>query len=194
MDINRQHPLGQIAGYNSLSMLEALIPYVDYSLKLPLALFIKFNEMKLIIRTFQNKEALQQSGLHNPNSSPYDLLGALTGISPEMLQMLVNLSQNGSFPFPPESNFNEKGPPPDSSMPDFSVLSDLLHNNENAPDSFGSQFGNFDSQINNTSSQFSNFDTQSDNFDAQIDNIFAQYDYDVEHSMIDNCETPFNKT
>jgi hypothetical protein len=172
MDINRQHPLGQIAGYNSLSMLESLIPYVDYSLKLPLALFIKFNEIKLIIRTFQNKDAMLQSGLHNPNSSPYDLLGALTGISPEMLQMLLNLSQNGSFPFPPESNFNENGPPPDSSMPDFSVLSDLLHNNENMPD-------------------FSN--AQTDNFDAQIDNLFAQYDYDVEHSMIDNCETPSSK-
>jgi hypothetical protein len=162
MDINKQHPFGQIAGYNSLSMLEALIPYVDYSLKLPLALFIKFNEIKLIIHTFQNKDAMLQSGLHNPDSSPYDLLGALTGISPEMLQMLVNLSQSGSFPFSPESNFSENGMPPNSSMPDFSVLSDLLHNNENAPDSSN---------------------TQVDNFDAQIDNLFAQYDYDVDHSI-----------
>ncbi|MDO5156835.1 MAG: hypothetical protein Q4D51_12815 [Eubacteriales bacterium] len=96
MPYNHQHPFQQISGYNSFSMLESLIPFVDYSLKLPLALFIKFNEIKLIIQTFQNQDLLCQIGLHNESSKPTDMLYALTGIPPEVFDLLQNMSEKGN--------------------------------------------------------------------------------------------------
>lgn len=90
MDFKQQHPLEKINGYNNLSMLEAFIPFVDYSLKLPLALFIKFNEIKLIIQTFQNHDLLENIGLHHASSKPTDFLCALTGMPPELFELLFN--------------------------------------------------------------------------------------------------------
>lgn len=89
MNDNTRHPFAKIAGYNNLSMLESLIPFVDNSLKLPLALFIKISELQLIIRTLQNPEDVLRYGLHNTNHRPSDLLGALTGISPELIDLLL---------------------------------------------------------------------------------------------------------
>lgn len=124
MDYNKQHPLSQITGSSSLSMLEMLIPYVDYPFKLPLALFIKFHEIRLIINTLQNADMIEQFSLHNTNNSPADMLASFTGISPDMLQMLMGMAENG-FPgmnpeFSPETqnpfpSFGMGGfPPPDS--------------------------------------------------------------------------------
>ena len=103
MDYNKQHPLSQITCGNSLSMLEMLIPYVDYPFKLPLALLIKFAEIRMIINAFQNIDLIEHFGLHNPNNNPMDMLGALTGIPPDMLHMLMSMSETGfsgmDFPF-----------------------------------------------------------------------------------------------
>ena len=97
MDYNKQHPLSQVTASNSLSILEMLIPYVDYPFKLPLALLIKFNEIRIIINTFHDPELMKQLGLHNTNSSMTDILASMTGISPDMLRMLMNMTEYG-FP------------------------------------------------------------------------------------------------
>ena len=49
MEQTKRHPLECITNQSGLSMLECLIPFVDYPLKLPLALFIKFNEIRMIM-------------------------------------------------------------------------------------------------------------------------------------------------
>lgn len=110
MDHNQQHPLAQLTCGNSLSMLEMLIPYVDYPFKLPLALFIKFNEMRIIINTLQNMELINRYGLHHAGSSPMDMLSSLTGISPDMLQMLMSMSENSFFGTGAEPPFGTQNP------------------------------------------------------------------------------------
>lgn len=92
MDQTNRHPLDCITSQSGLSMLECLIPLVDYPLKLPLALFIKFNEILMIINTFQSMDSLKAFGLDATANSPTDLLCALTGISPDMINLFMNTS------------------------------------------------------------------------------------------------------
>ncbi|MGN0439072.1 MAG: hypothetical protein ACI4F4_11150 [Lachnospiraceae bacterium] len=73
-------------------MLECLIPFVDYPLKLPLALFIKFNEIRLIMEAFQSLDAITALGLHNSTNSPTDMLCALTGMNKDMLNLIMTMT------------------------------------------------------------------------------------------------------
>ena len=61
-------------------MLEALIPFVDYPMKLPLALLIKANEIRLIIHAFHSLDYLSKIGLHNSSKDPIDMISSFTGI------------------------------------------------------------------------------------------------------------------
>lgn len=96
MDLKNRHPLNAIDGYENLSMLEALIPFVDYQLKLPLALFIKFNEVRLIIKCFQSPHNLTRLGLHCATTEPWDMICALTGMSPEVVKMMMSMMDGGN--------------------------------------------------------------------------------------------------
>ena len=88
MDFTSRRPFSAIEGYDHYSMLEMLIPFVEPSLKLPLALFIKYNETKLIMHAFQSTENLIRLGLHNPSSDPLDIVCTMTGMSKEMFTTL----------------------------------------------------------------------------------------------------------
>ena len=96
MDLKNRHPLNAIDGYESLSMLEALIPFVDYPLKMPLALFIKFSEIRLIIKFFQSNNNLIPMGLHYDNTDPMDMIGSLTGMSPDVIKMMFSMIDGGN--------------------------------------------------------------------------------------------------
>ena len=68
------HPLDHIYPNNSLILLEALIPYVDPALRLPLALLIKFQEIQFILNTFNNPVAMKACGFDNVPANPQDML------------------------------------------------------------------------------------------------------------------------
>ncbi len=115
MELNNHHPLGAITNRGNLSMLEALIPFVEYPLKLPLALFIKFTEIRMIISAFQSLDNLSRLGLHNISNNPMDMLCSLTGIPADTLNMLFSMMENSGS----------------SLSPDF--LSGLMGNTPNPP-------------------------------------------------------------
>ena len=95
MESKNPHPLESITKQSGLSMLEAMIPFVEYPWKLPLALFIKFQEIKLILHAFQSLEHLSKIGLHKEASTPLDLICSLTGMNPQMANMLLTFSDLG---------------------------------------------------------------------------------------------------
>lgn len=109
MEPTNRHPLECITNKSGLSMLECLIPYVDYPLKLPLALFIKFNEIRMIINAFQSFESIAGLGLNAASNSPTDMLCALTGMSPDMINAIMSMSSNRASPFSPDQLFNLSG-------------------------------------------------------------------------------------
>lgn len=102
MEPTNRHPLDCITNQSGLSMLECLIPFVDYPLKLPLALFIKFNEIRMIINAFHSFDSISSLGLNATSNSPTDMLCALTGISPEMMNMLMSMTSGGNGGISPD--------------------------------------------------------------------------------------------
>lgn len=73
----QHHFLDTIYPNNSLLMLEAMIPYVDSSLKLPLALLIKIQEIQLIIQVLNNPARMEACGLNRSSNNSEELLSAL---------------------------------------------------------------------------------------------------------------------
>ncbi len=177
MERNNRHPLEPITNSQSLSMLESLIPFVDYPLKLPLALFIKFSEIKLIINAFRSLENLSRFGLHRETNNSTDILCALTGMSPEMMQMLFSLTENLGDSINPDifSGLSGKNPI------DFNHIADMMKNpfpssgNSPEPHSSSESPPPLKHKHSAESSDFSP-DNREDNFDLHIQNILAEYD------------------
>lgn len=196
MDFKNRHPLNAIEGYESLSMLEALIPFVDYSLKLPLALFLKFSETRLIIKCFQSNNNLVRLGLHNPCNSPLEMICSFTGMSPDMLKMLFSMMDGGSnsmfsnlFNHTPDINTCKSD---DDTMAFGSNFSFSPEDISKAMNMFQSMQSGFDNQDNNASLHHSNASEvhHSDDFEHNIQQLFTEYDL----AQAENYDSTYNNT
>ena len=166
-----RHPLNVITNNNPMSMLEALIPFVDYSMKLPLALLIKANEIMLIMRAFQSLDYLSRIGLHNPSKDPMDMLGSLTGMSSEMLKVVMSMMNNQDATGNSDLLSSLMGggqPPPDVSSL-FSHMSTDSHPGTTPP------FTN-DTPPSPESSTYSTPPDETTSFDDRIQQILSEYD------------------
>lgn len=160
MEFHSNHPLENITRNNPYSILEALIPFVDYPMKLPLALLVKYQEVRLILNAFQSADTLSKYGLHNSSTDPMDMMANIMGVSPEMLKTLMSIMETQ------KSNYNSSSETMNSS------------NNNTSPTDYVNLFSNIknsvsDNDIRNTSPS-DNF--QLDSLDENIKNIFAEYD------------------
>lgn len=169
MEQNNRHPLEAITNSNSLSMLESLIPFVEYPLKLPLALLIKFNEIRLIINAFRSLDNLTRLGLHSISRDPMDMLFSLTGIPPEMLKMLFSMMENSNDPLSPDILSGLTG----NTSPDMSNIASLFQ-------SFSSntEKNNINSSPHTDNHANTNMPAayENEDFDRNIQNILAEYD------------------
>ena len=77
------NPLSLLCGNQNLEMLEAAIPYVGSNLVVPLALFIKVNEMNHLLRNVRNTENLSACGLDKSQKNPEALLHAMQEKAPK---------------------------------------------------------------------------------------------------------------
>lgn len=169
--INR-HPLEAITCRSSLSMLEALIPFVDYSLKFPLALFIKLDEIRLISEVFRSHHLIHKYGLHNPNNDVMDIICSLTGMSPDMLKMMMSMMDNMGDSFSPEMLSGLMG----NSNMDFSNITSMFGQNADIK-AASTPENNFTNSNPFSSNKFTDSQSPSnDNFEQNIQNILAQYD------------------
>lgn len=73
------HPLDNLIDDDRLFLMEALIPFVDYKLKAPLAMYIKINELMCILRTLQSPANLDICGMNRDIHNQDDILDALSG-------------------------------------------------------------------------------------------------------------------
>ena len=166
-------------------MLEALIPFVEYPLKLPLALFIKFSEVKLIINAFRSLETLNRFGLNAASGNPTDILCALTGIPPDTLKMLMSLSEtmNGSS-FSPEMLSGLSG----QSGMDFSNIAAVLGqlNAQSANQTTSHSYDEAAKSI--THSPDETRQNMSHSFDEAIQKILSDYDMSQAESYLSESE------
>lgn len=187
MESLNRHPLESITKREDLSMLELLIPFVDYPLKLPLALFIKLNEILLIVNAFRSSDTIERLGLHSASRDPMQIIGSLTGISPEMLQLLFSFANTAmdSDSFSPEVWSALSG----NSTLNVSELANLFHQSVSFPDNpaFKKQTETTNTNTANETGLSSTLDSISDpdisdpqqknaNFESNIQKILADYD------------------
>lgn len=77
MNQHFQHPLDTIYNDNSLLLLEAMIPYVDSSLKLPLALLIKMQELQILTWILQSPARTDACGLNKATENTEQMMTML---------------------------------------------------------------------------------------------------------------------
>ncbi|MBQ4057991.1 MAG: hypothetical protein IJD40_03545 [Lachnospiraceae bacterium] len=176
MDFKNRHPLNAIDGYENLSMLEVLIPFVEPSLKLPLALFIKFSEIRLIIQCFRSIDNLTRLGLHNVTSDPMDMICALTGMSPDLLKTIFSMMDGNNNMFSDLFNNTDNSCGSsnnyDCSSNNLSNMMNLFQNMQSQTSANTSENTNHNN--NSPTHQFSSDCTN--DFEQNIQNILAQYD------------------
>ncbi|MGN0368823.1 MAG: hypothetical protein ACI4EK_08585 [Wujia sp.] len=117
------HPLDCLVKDDSLFILEALIPFVDYAYKKPLILLIKYLETKAILDCFDHPDYIFEHGFdcHPQNSQEFirDMCRFLPGgyadnirnmqKTMQMMQAMQNLQ--GFDSFKPEANSSNKEAP-----------------------------------------------------------------------------------
>lgn len=81
--LNRTHPLDILIPDNSLSLLEALVPFVDYSLKKPLVLFIKYRELTAIMQSLNNIEYISNCGFNCKPKNNDDFISNILKFMPD---------------------------------------------------------------------------------------------------------------
>ena len=72
-----QHPLDNIYPNNSLFLLEAMIPYLDASFQLPIALLIKVHEFRMLVEFFHNPTQMESCGFNRSQCGNEELLSML---------------------------------------------------------------------------------------------------------------------
>lgn len=88
------HPLDRLINNNSFSMLEALVPFVDYPYKKMLVLFIKYKEIVAIINCFNDRDLIAKRGFDCHPKSTEDFLADLCKLLPSQYSSnLQNIKQ-----------------------------------------------------------------------------------------------------
>lgn len=90
-----QHPLDNLYPNNSLFLLEAMIPYLDPSFQLPIALLIKLQELRTLVQFFRNPSRMESFGFNRSSCGNEELMSALCqtmGINlPEQMANMQNM-------------------------------------------------------------------------------------------------------
>lgn len=97
-----KHLLDNLYPDNHLLLLETIIPYVDPSMQLPLALYIKFQEIQFIISAFRNPGRLSSCGFYPGQVSNEDLLQTLS----QSMGVDLNMYKNSFSADPSEQPYD----------------------------------------------------------------------------------------
>ncbi len=119
MDNNRFHPLDILVADNSISMLETLVPFVEFPFKKLLVFYIKYRELTAIINSLNNRDFLKSCGFDCHPKTTEDMICDMCKFMPgnmvgnikqmqqvfSMMQMMNQDNQSASM----ASMFGESG-------------------------------------------------------------------------------------
>ncbi len=136
-----QHPLDNLYPNNSLFLLEAMIPYLDPSFQLPIALLIKLQELRTLVQFFHNPSRMESFGFNRSSCGNEELMSALCqtmGINlPEQMANMQNMQNMmnlaGSMNLSPQM---APSPPAGSDIIPGSFRTDAFQPDSFQPDSF----------------------------------------------------------
>ncbi len=82
MNNQRPHPLDNLISDNSLFMLEAMVPFVDYQFKKPLVFLIKYRELQSILQSLNDRSFLSSCGFDCKPKSTEDMIMQMCNFMP----------------------------------------------------------------------------------------------------------------
>ena len=83
MNQGLSHPLDKLINDNSLIMLEAMVPFVDFKMKRFLIIYIKYRELSLLLNSLNNEQYVNICGFNCSDCSGEDMLQKLCAIMPQ---------------------------------------------------------------------------------------------------------------
>ena len=93
---NDSNPLEKFLQNDELTMLESALPYITQSMRKPLALYIKLQEVRHIMTNFDKEEVLSACGFEQNNADPESMLRAMKlasgGKTPQIDSILNTLN------------------------------------------------------------------------------------------------------
>lgn len=78
----RPHPLDNLISDNSLFLLEAMVPFVEYPYKKPLILFIKYRELSAILQGLDDPKHLSECGFDCHPKNTEDMINSMCQFLP----------------------------------------------------------------------------------------------------------------
>lgn len=114
-NFGRVHPLDKLINDDSLFLLEAMVPFVDYQYKLPLIFFIKYRELTMIMQRMNDRNYVSECGFDCHPKSQEEMLGSMLSFMPgdyantfkQMKQMMSMMDMMNSMPKQPP-DYNEQ--------------------------------------------------------------------------------------
>ncbi len=88
--IQRIHPLDKLIKDDSLFMLEALVPFVDYRFKKLLILYIKYKEISAILDSFSKPGYISECGFDCHPKSTEDFISDICNFLPSDFSSMIN--------------------------------------------------------------------------------------------------------
>lgn len=92
MQIPHSHPLDKLINDDRLFLLEAILPFIDSPMRMPLALYLKTTELKLIMNALNNKNYINQCDFNRNINNQDDVLNSLSQCGfPDIASQMKNL-------------------------------------------------------------------------------------------------------
>ena len=147
--IPHSHPLDKLISDDRLFLLEAILPFVDGSMRMPLIIYLKMMELQQIMRVINNQSYIRQCDFNRDLHNQNDILASLSECgfpdiadqiknmkqAMDMMQVMNVMNQTGTPGSAPDMNFQnnetesvQEDIPPydeprkDSAFPDFQSI------------------------------------------------------------------------
>lgn len=92
MQIPHSHPLDKLINDDRLFLLEAILPFIDSPMRMPLTLYLKTTELKLIMNALNNKNYINQCDFNRNINNQDDVLNSLSQCGfPDIASQMKNL-------------------------------------------------------------------------------------------------------
>lgn len=104
--ISKFHPLDKLIADDSIFLLEALVPFIEYPYKKMLVLFIKYRELTSIMNSLSDRDYISSCGFDCHPKSTEEMLASMCNILPgdisstmkQMKQMMSMMEVMNTMP------------------------------------------------------------------------------------------------
>lgn len=92
--IPHSHPLDKLISDDRLFLLEAILPFVEGPMRMPLVIYLKMMELQQIMRVINNQSYIRQCDFNRDLHNQNDILASLAQCGfPDIADQMKNMQQ-----------------------------------------------------------------------------------------------------